>query len=149
MIGGDLDLSQQIERRRSGTDGTIVDGILRLWDVNTGREIRAFNGHSQGILSVSFSRDSKCALSSSWDGTVRLWDIESGREIRSFVGTAYSVAFSPDGNFALLGSSDAIRQLDINTGREIRTFAGHARGAYSLSFLRMESMHCQVVLINP
>ena len=33
------------------------DGMLKLWDVETGREIRTFSGHSHNVWSVEFSPD--------------------------------------------------------------------------------------------
>ena len=45
----------------------------------------------------------------------------------------FSVAFSPDGRYALLGSGDKIPKLwDIATGKELRTFRGHT--SYSAFF---------------
>lgn len=46
-----------------------------------------------------------------------------------------SVAFSPDGWYALSGSNDKTLKLwDIATGREIRTFKGHSKMVYSVAF---------------
>ncbi|MDM8562724.1 PKD domain-containing protein, partial [Candidatus Marithioploca araucensis] len=59
-------------------------------------------------------------------------------EIRTFAGhtsSVYSVVFSPDGRYALSGSSDDTLKLwDVNTGAEIRTFAGHTSSVYSVVF---------------
>ncbi|MDP3048849.1 MAG: caspase family protein [Thermodesulfovibrionales bacterium] len=108
------------------------DKIIKLWDLESMKEIRIFKGHTSGILSIAFSPDGKYAVSGSWDTTLKLWDIATGREIRTFSGHAdgiYSVAFSPDGKFALSGSWDATVKLwDIATGKEIKTFIGHSKG---------------------
>jgi len=60
--------------------GTANDNFPRLWDVETGHEIRRFKGHSDAILGVAFSPDGRRALSASFDGIVRLWDVASGQE---------------------------------------------------------------------
>ena len=46
-----------------------------------------------------------------------------------------SVAFSPDGRFALSGSFDkTLRLWDVATGKEIRSFAGHTEEVTSVAF---------------
>ncbi|MCP4935935.1 MAG: WD40 repeat domain-containing protein, partial [bacterium] len=81
--------------------------LLRLWDVETGEELRSFAGHSAGAIMITISADGRQALSGSEDGTIRLWDLETGEEIRQILahtGGVYAVAISPDGRLALSGS---------------------------------------------
>jgi len=58
--------------------------------------------------------------------------------IRTFTGhtnVLYSVAFSPDGKFALTGSHDTTAKLwDVSTGTCIRTFTGHSHIVLSVAF---------------
>ena len=50
-------------------------------------------------------------------------------------GNVNSVAFSPDGKYALSGSGDDTLKLwDIASGREIRTFKGHSGNVNSVAF---------------
>lgn len=58
------------------------DQTLRLWDAETGPEIRSFAGHQSAVASVAFSPDGQRLLSGSHDGTLRLWDGESGQQLR-------------------------------------------------------------------
>jgi WD40 repeat protein len=104
-----------------------LDGLPRLWDVATGREILRFAGHSEHgeVTSVAFSPDGRSVVTGSF-WTARLWDVASGREIRRFEGhsrAVTSVAFSPDGRSILTGDYTA-RLWDIASGREIRRFEG-------------------------
>ncbi len=115
------------------------DTALKLWDVATGKELRSFIGHTNAIESVAFSPDGRFALSGSCDainwspqclkGSLKLWDVATGKELRSFsghAGSVSSVSFSPDGRFALSGSSDKTLKLwDVATGKEMRNFPGH------------------------
>jgi WD40 repeat protein len=56
------------------------DGTIKLWDVNTGEEIRTLKGHSWRVRSVAFSPDGRLIASGSGDWTIKLWDVNTGRE---------------------------------------------------------------------
>jgi len=51
------------------------DGMLRLWDINTGNTTRKFVGHTKDVLSVAFSSDNRQIVSGSRDKTIKLWNI--------------------------------------------------------------------------
>jgi len=114
------------------------DNAIKLWDIETGQEIRSFIGHSNRVNSVTFSPDQQTILSGSSDKTLKLWDTQTGIEIRTFIGHIWSVnsvAFAPDGQTVLSGSSDdTLRLWDVHTGQEIRSFSGHADWVNSIAF---------------
>ena len=49
------------------------DKTLRLWELATGVTTRRFVGHSNDVLSVSFSADNRQIVSGSRDRTIKLW----------------------------------------------------------------------------
>jgi guanine nucleotide-binding protein subunit beta-2-like 1 protein len=51
-----------------------IDKTLRLWDLNTGLTTRRFVGHTNDVLSVSFSPDNRQIVSGSRDKTIKLWN---------------------------------------------------------------------------
>jgi WD40 repeat protein len=86
----------------------------RLWDLETGEELRAFHGHGHTVLGVAFSPNGRRALSGGMDRSVRLWDVETGEEIHRFDGhnaVVRAVAFTPDGRRALSGGWDGNLRL--------------------------------------
>jgi WD40 repeat protein/DNA-binding SARP family transcriptional activator len=108
---------------------------LTLWDVETGREIRRFEGHISYIRAVAFSPDGRTALAGSQSipdnqlGDLILWDLETGQQIRRFDIThdVANIAMGTDGSRALTGSvTDFVAILwDVATGQAIRRFEGH------------------------
>ena len=116
----------------------LFDNSARLWDMNSGRELRQLEGHNNWVLSVAFSPDGRLALTGSADETARLWDLDSGREIKKLLGHmnwVNSVTFSPNGRFAMTGSSDNTARLwEVNSGRGLRRLEGHTDKVLSVAF---------------
>lgn len=85
---------------------------LKLWEVATGKEVRAFTS-AESVRAIALSPDGHLALSGG-EEMLRLWDIAAGKEVHNFTGhlnSVLSVAFSPDGRFALSGSDDKTLKL--------------------------------------
>ena len=107
------------------------DKTVKMWNADSGEELRTFTGHSDYVNSVAFSPDGRYALSGSADTTIRLWDISTGEEVRTFTGHAKqisSLAFTADGQFFLSGSDDSTMRLwEVATGKELRCFSGRMK----------------------
>eukprot|EP00741_Cyanophora_paradoxa_P018180 tig00021038_g17553.t1 len=114
---------------KRAVSGSKEGRMLRLWDLETGSELRRLTGHDGDAYCVAVLPDGKRALSGGEDKTLRLWDLESGEELRQLVGhTEYvrSLAVSPDGLRAVSGSADnTLRVWDLESGAELRTLTGH------------------------
>jgi WD40 repeat protein len=98
------------------------DGTIRLWDVETGTELRTFKFEKTMVLSVAFSPDGSI-LACSGVGGVYLWDVATGRSLNEFKGGfVYSVAFSPNGSVLAIEdvSEKTITLRDVFTGLEMR-----------------------------
>jgi WD40 repeat protein/beta-lactamase regulating signal transducer with metallopeptidase domain len=83
---------------------------VRVLDLETGKQLRQFDGHGQGVTDVAWSPDGKTLLSGSYDNTARLWDVETGRELHVFRGHrnyVWSVNFSADGQRILTAGGGA------------------------------------------
>lgn len=50
------------------------DKTLRLWELATGTTTRRFVGHTNDVLSVSFSADNRQIVSGSRDRSIKLWN---------------------------------------------------------------------------
>jgi serine/threonine protein kinase len=103
---------------------------IKLWNLETGKEIRTFLEHSDSVNSVAISPDGKTLVSGSGDNTVKLWDLQTGKEILTLKGhsdNVSSVAITPDGKTLVSGSWDnTIKLWDLKTGKEILTLKGHS-----------------------
>jgi WD40 repeat protein len=124
------------------------DGVIRLWDSTTGRQVGADNGPAGSVYSVAFSPDgSTLATAQCGDDRTRLWDVATGKERLQLVDSeAQQVAFSPDGK-SLATIEPEGRELtakehgapvclwDMRSGKPLRLLAGETgENNYLLAF---------------
>ena len=60
------------------------DRTVRVWDMATGRCLRALEGHQEAVAAVAVSVEGSRAVSASLDGTVRAWDLATGKLTRTY-----------------------------------------------------------------
>jgi WD40 repeat protein len=92
-------------------------------DINTGKVIRKYHGHTSSIKSLSFSPDGKFFVSGGYDRTVRFWNLNiSSNELTTLTDHTDDVTvamFSPDGRYVASGSTDGtllISETDYDAG---------------------------------
>jgi WD40 repeat protein len=107
-----------------------LDKLVILWDVESGREIRRFVGHTAEVTQVAFSPGydpaqaktaERCtALSAGGDSVIILWDIESGaalRRYRGHQGNILGAVFTPGGHTILSTAVDStVREWRVDLG---------------------------------
>uniref|UniRef100_UPI0026338A38 protein kinase domain-containing protein n=1 Tax=uncultured Gimesia sp. TaxID=1678688 RepID=UPI0026338A38 len=125
------------------------DGFLKLWDLesrlqikrvfqNPGQKMPFDQGHTEGVLSISFSKDGTRLLTSSYDKTARLWELETGKQLRRFWGHnwwVWDANFSTDERRIVTASQDGTAVIwSVETGKQGAPFTGHQGPVYSAHF---------------
>lgn len=125
------------------------NGFIKLWDLETHLPIqRKFEdstqktpfdkGHTEGILSITYSKDGTRLLTSSYDKTARLWDVASGNQLRRFWGHnwwVWDADFSSDERRIVTASQDGTAVIwSVETGKQGAPFTGHQGPVYSAHF---------------
>lgn len=88
------------------------DGQIKLWDLNSGRELYTLKGHLSGVQCLTFNEDGRWLISGGWDGAIRIWDMANRKESISLFAMRDSadwLTVAPDGLFD--GTADAMQQV--------------------------------------
>jgi len=121
------------------------DDTLRLWNVETGKEIRKIDAHKAMVGHVLFSPDGKVLASrGGLDGTVKVWDPTTGAQLQKFVGLNkinpwrfnhdMALDISPDSKTLATTARNNLVLFDLATGAELKRLPSHVYGitvAYS------------------
>lgn len=67
---------------RAATAG--YDGTVRLWDLETGKELKTFEGHAGGAFALAFHPWGRSLASAGADGAVRAWPLVEDEAPRRF-----------------------------------------------------------------
>lgn len=109
------------------------DTTVRVWSLQTNRELYTLTGHVGSVRDVTFSRDGLLAASASADETIRIWDLAHGAQLQQFNGHLATnvvsvVGFVPNSTHMFSGGWDANLVLwDTESGEELFRFPDHER----------------------
>lgn len=95
------------------------DPVIRIWDVNTRREVGVLEGHVQQVIALKFHWSGDVLASMSWDNVLRLSQPLPGRLLMKLPGCA-AMGSSPEGRWAGVNQRNTF--WGIVPGREYYTF---------------------------
>lgn len=101
------------------------DRLARLWNIETGEEIRQFVGHDDQLLGAAFTSDDRKIATAGKDQIVRVWNAHSGELVQTFrghTGWVTSLGFMAGGPWLLSASVDGtLRTWDIDRNEPFLT----------------------------
>jgi WD40 repeat protein len=90
---------------------------LHVWDVLSGKEALAFQGHGDAITHLALSPEGRTLTSGSRDGTIRQWEMASGNELRRLQGRCGGM--SSDGKTVATLGERAAAWWDMATAKQL------------------------------
>jgi eukaryotic-like serine/threonine-protein kinase len=102
--------------------------FVKVFEVETGKEILTLSGHTKRIRAVDVSPDGKMIATGSLDGTARIWNAETGEELRRIdfatndKGTEINdVTFSKTGEKLAVVGFETLSVIDTKTYKQTDT----------------------------
>lgn len=103
-----------------------------------GTRLYTYQGHSERVFALDWSRDGKRIASGGYDHTVQIWEAANGREIFAYRGHSDPVrcaTWAPDGkSIASAGNDHTVQVWSAATGRKIFTYRGHSDWALAATW---------------
>ena len=107
------------------------DNPLRVWNVDTGKEVEPFPGCGSSLHNLTFSSDGKRIFSGPTGGgyskpnnggvirpAICVWDVEGRKKIREIAHHQSNVVFAPTGDLIAM-EDDGIRIISVDKGETV------------------------------
>ncbi|KAK0279193.1 hypothetical protein LTR35_008928 [Friedmanniomyces endolithicus] len=107
------------------------DTTVKVWDVNTGEELRTLRGHTSGIRCLQF--DDTKLMTGGLDCTIKLWNWRTGQCLRTFpahTGGIITLHFS--GRYVASGSMDKTIRVWDWEAKQTYLLRGHTNWVNSV-----------------
>jgi WD40 repeat protein len=112
-------------------DGKLIasggaDKLARVTDIESGKQLRVFEGHTHHVMGVTFRADGRVLASAGADGVVLIWDMLSGerkKKIEGWTKEVTSLQFIGATNQILTSAGDNLVRIVTDEGAEIRAIS--------------------------
>jgi WD40 repeat protein len=124
--------------------GSDAPGQVKVWEVETGREVWTLPGPLPGVFGLAFAPDGR-RLAVATAGVlphqpehVKVWDLSTREVVLALprsVGSVLDIAYSPDGRQLVAAGLDGkVTVWDAGTGDRRHLFAGHRGDVFGVAF---------------
>lgn len=114
------------------------DGVVFLWDLETGTLVYRFEGHQGAIIGLTLAPDGRWLASLGADKEIIVWDVEQRKLLRRSKHPSHefpAMEVSPDSRLLALGDdAGVIRLMDLESGAERSKIETGGIGVASLAF---------------
>jgi WD40 repeat protein len=118
--------------RRSSADFSV-----RVWDVESGQELRKYPGHTGVVTAVGFLGNGNHVYSAGREGGVVVWDAETLQtviRVGKRLPPVLTAVASKDGRKLFTATDDrVVRSWDVASGERITKYGGHSREIVGLA----------------
>ena len=113
--------------------------ILKVWDLESGTELRTLGEYTLFIRAVTVTSDGKYAISTSDGSAIKVWDLETGAELRTLTSSCLfveTIAVTPDGKYLISALSGGTLEVwDLEREARLYTIYGHSDDITALAVM--------------
>jgi WD40 repeat protein/serine/threonine protein kinase len=115
------------------------DGVVRLWELESGKAVALLREHAGPIRAVAFSQDGEWLASAGEDGKISLWSVEDWSLKHCFEGhrgEVYALAFPPPHSAMLVsgGADGTVRAWSLKDWKNSAVLDARAGAVWCLAF---------------
>jgi WD40 repeat protein len=114
-----------------------ADRFAKIFDLESGKLVRAFEGHTHHVLGVTWRADARLLVTGGADMVIKVWDVKTGdqqRTIQGFGKEVTAVRFVAESDNVLASCGDASVQIkNSSNGNGVRGFDGAKDFVHSCS----------------
>jgi WD40 repeat protein len=114
-----------------------ADKFVKIFEINSGKHVKSFEGHTHHVLDVSWKPDQSVIVSAGADNVIKVWSVETGeqqRTIQGFSKQVTSLQWVGRANTILSCAGDGtVRFHQADNGNNFRNFAGGADYMYTVA----------------
>jgi WD40 repeat protein len=127
---------------RFSPDGRLLasggaDKLCRLFDIESGEMLRAFEGHSHHVLAVAWRDSGQQLATASADNTLKIWTVATGEQQRTISGFSKEVtALEYVGQTSQLVAASAdssVRLYNADDGKQVRSYGGGENALFCIA----------------
>ncbi len=112
-------------------------GVVKLWNLQTGKLIRQLNAHYQVVTGLAFTPDGVTLVSSSRDKTIKIWNVSNGQAVKTLTGHqdwVNAIAINLHDKTLASAGKDGIKLWDLTTEKLKNTLSAHKDWVSAIAF---------------
>ncbi|MDB5385846.1 MAG: hypothetical protein JWM11_1492, partial [Planctomycetaceae bacterium] len=114
-----------------------ADKFVKIFDINAGKHVKSFEGHTHHVLDVSWKPDQSVIVSAGADNVIKVWSVETGEQQRTIPGYSKQVTslqwVGRANTIVSCGGDGTVRFHQADNGSNFRNFAGGTDYMYSVA----------------
>lgn len=121
-----------------------ADKFVKIHEVDTGKHVKSFEGHTHHVLDVSWKADGSKLVSAGADNAIKVWNVETGEQIRTITNyqkQVTSIQFvGVSDNTISCGGDKTVRFHTAQNGSNFRSFSGGTDFMYAADASRDQTI---------